>query len=1185
MATKYSDIINLRQQKAAYNIQNEADGDWKTFIANEQFNDILQKVLKSVRNNDADMHKSFWIAGTYGTGKSHAGAVIKHLLCDPVCEISDYVNEEYANSKYDILRNDIFSLRNEKKLFPIMLNGQSNITHKEDLSLVIQRAITDALSIANIHLAVKTDFDNYVEDINNDTEFWDSLIKRNTQLQSVAPDVSKLVQLLKNCDLAVLERVRTALRERGKDIRIGNANITKWFFEVQDELASKTDYNGFLVIWDEFTEVVTSPIGISLLVALQEIDEYVMNTKNNSYFFYISHPAALNSLKIEEREKTKGRYHYMTYNMEQVSAFKIMSSKFKYVCDENEAKSIVNTYFSDKQQLLDIYSQSSSNPKETRNDLQKLFPLHPSTANLAAYYAREAGSSSRSVFEFIGQNEAIKMFLNDEKQFEQRNTITPDFLWDYVVSVFNDNVTKYGAVTERFNSRRLQVENQGPKYATVFKSILLLNALNNIANNDSVTPTINNIRNLFVGTNIEPELDKILVYLDENSIIQRQPGDVYSIQFSALPTKEIEEIKNQLTLTNFKFTSQIINFGETAKAELEKQFKQVNRACSFKMYSVDTNEYTLLNKIENGKKDARNYETFLALLFAKNDEELNSLKTIATQAHAEERFNNVTFVVFDTVFGNDEYGRFIEYQANATCAQRHNLPDQQKVHTESSTGMIKEWLKKIKLGSFTYYLNGQQEVCAANKIVSTINNQIAPTIFNKGIESLDLIKTRSSNTYWAKLSAAKVVDSVLSYNSKTDITQNCTGPSVHVGYLLQESVNENLEWKDDCDENHPLKLISEYIDNKFKYTNKNESFNLADKLIDLTKPPYGLYQTYANMAMVAFAMRKYVNQIFDPNGKPRTHQHIADDVVCLFKYWEEGKGYDKLEFRFESKESRNLCKNFIDLFRLKEFKEYNDISSLKDARWAITHEFAKKTQFPLWSLKYNCNDNADIKTLIDNILKICGADNMRDPQLLTETVTLIGEYRIDFANLLNNNNDEFKVGFFNYLKSVEAVAIQDDEFDSALDFIHKNLQAEVGLWSEDEVKNVLMEWRISTQKKPKYTITTKVEQPEGGKVMGEGEFEEGSIATLGAMPADGYVFEKWSDGNTQQVREVTVSSDVSLSAVFKKTEVKKTEVDTNKKASAKAKINQISDINKAKMILLEIVEKGDDAIIDIINDL
>ncbi|KAA6313213.1 hypothetical protein EZS27_035976 [termite gut metagenome] len=87
MATKYSDIVTLRESRAAYNIKDEQSGDWMNFIANEQFNGILQKVIASVRNNNIDNHKSFWISGTYGTGKSHAGAVIKHLLCDTVDNI------------------------------------------------------------------------------------------------------------------------------------------------------------------------------------------------------------------------------------------------------------------------------------------------------------------------------------------------------------------------------------------------------------------------------------------------------------------------------------------------------------------------------------------------------------------------------------------------------------------------------------------------------------------------------------------------------------------------------------------------------------------------------------------------------------------------------------------------------------------------------------------------------------------------------------------------------------------------------------------------------------------------------------------------------------------------------------------------------------------------------------------
>ena len=109
MATKYSDIIKLRESSQAYNIQSESSGAWKSFIANEQFNSILKSVIRSVRNNDADSHKSFWIDGTYGSGKSHAAAVIQHILCDDIEEVKDYIDQEFSEQKHEIIHADILS--------------------------------------------------------------------------------------------------------------------------------------------------------------------------------------------------------------------------------------------------------------------------------------------------------------------------------------------------------------------------------------------------------------------------------------------------------------------------------------------------------------------------------------------------------------------------------------------------------------------------------------------------------------------------------------------------------------------------------------------------------------------------------------------------------------------------------------------------------------------------------------------------------------------------------------------------------------------------------------------------------------------------------------------------------------------------------------------------------------------
>ena len=1065
---KYSDIVTLRSMRPAYNIQEEGLGEWKTFIANDQFNDILNRMVKAVRNNDADYHKSIWIAGTYGTGKSHAGAVLKHLFCDPIDDIREYVEEEYKKDKYALLRNAVLGVREQKRLFPVNLYGQQSIAHEEDLSLQLQKEIKNALDKAGIKIVVKTDFDTLVQHIDEQPAIWQSLIDNNSILSSVAPDLKKLKQLLSAGDTEVLDRVRNAQRIAGIDIRLQGNNIQQWIFEVQEKLHDE-GYNGMLIIWDEFTEIMTSSIGTRLLVRLQEIAEAMMNPENDSYFLFISHPSALNSLKEEEREKTKGRYHYVTYNMEPVSAFKIMSKKFKIV-DDALYQQRKDRFFTLHHELLEVFSTSSANVEETIENIQNLFPLHPSTANLATYYAREAGSSSRSVFEFLASDD-VRNFLDNEDNYSNERTITSDCLWDYVREYFESDTTKFGAVTERYNSHHLAVEAAGDNYLRVFKGILLLNALNNIANSDTVTPSTENIENLFVGTEVQPELSEILDFLNDKSIIQRQPNGNYSILFTALPGEEIQHIKEELTSSNFLYTDQVIKFGDAARNSFDKSFKQVNRALSYQFFSKQGNEYTLLSRIENTQHETKSYELFLAIMVARNQSEMFEMKDIADRNCREDRFQNTVFVVMEAYFGDKNYERFIEYQANAQCAQRHGLPNQQKTYSKNASDMITEWTTRMKGSNVTMYLRGDDMTISGSKMASTLNLVIAPVIFSSGPESLELIKIKSSNTYWKRASVKATVDAVLSFHTKQDILASaaCSGPGRHVEFLLQDSVDDNLDWKTDIDPNHPLKKVCDYVDEWLsgRHTNKNQTFNLGEKLEGLTKPPYGLFQGYAPMAMVAFAMRKYVNQIFDTNGKQRTAQHIVDDVVEMFKSWENGKTSQKLNFMFESKEAGKLCKNLITMFSLKKLKGYSDISSLKDARWAIQHEYAKEKGYPLWALKYCISENntAQMQSLIDNVIKVVSdPESMKNPQLLSNTINGYDELKIEWGNLLiENDGKNYQNGFENFLKEVEVVNLKDEEIPEAMHYLQGHLEGEVGLWKESEVKDKLKDWRMSQQ--------------------------------------------------------------------------------------------------------------------------
>lgn len=1067
---KYSDIVNLRAMRPAYNIQEERQGEWTTFIANDQFNGILGRMIKAVRNNDADNHKSVWIAGTYGTGKSHAGAVLKHLFCDPIDDIREYVEDEYRKDKYAVLRNALLNVREGKRLFPVNLYGQQSIAHEEDLSLQMQREIKDALHKAGIEITVKTDFDSLVEHIDEQPAIWQTLIDSNTMLSSVAPDLKKLRQLLHNCDTEVLDRVRTAQRTAGIDIRLQIQNLKDWIFEVQNELKKQGTYDGLLIIWDEFTEIMTSSIGSRLLVLLQEIAEAMMNPENDSYFLFISHPSALLTLREEEREKTKGRYHYVAYNMEPVSAFKIMSKKFKIV-DEAMYEQRKQQFFAEHSALLNVFSESSNKSEETLENIKNLYPLHPFTANLATYYAREAGSSSRSVFEFLA-DDSVREFLDSDDNYEHGRTITADYLWDYVRPNFEKDTVKFGAVTERYNSHHITVEAAGANCLRVFKGILLLNALNNIANSDTVTPSEQNIRNLFAGTEVEDALQDILDYLNDKSIIQRQPNGNYSILFTALPGEEIQKIKDELMSSSYLYTDQVIKFGDTAREIFDKNFRQVARPINYQFFSRQGNEYTLLNKIENMAGAARGYEVFVAILVGRNQEELFFLKDVAERNSREERFQNVVFLVMEAPFGDKEYERFIEYQANAQCAQRHSLPNQQKTYAENASEMIGEWVKRMKCNNATFYFRVSHLPVAGSRIVTAINIAIAPMLFASGPESLELIRTKGySITYWKKMSVKATVDAVLSYHTKEDMLKSpsCSGPGRHVEFLLQDSVDDNLEWKSDISGDHPLKLVCDYIDDQLsgRHTNRNQTFNLGEKLIGLTRPPFGLYQSYAPMAMVAFAMRKYVDRIYDTNGKPRKSQHLVDDVVELFRAWETGKQSNKLNFMFESREAGKVSKILIKMFSLNKLKGYSEISSLKDARWAVNHEYAKEKGYPVWSLKYCRSEycTEDMRNFIDDIMKIVAdPESMKNPPLLSRAIDAFDRQRFEWFNLLAEDEcGNYRKGFAYFMKGVEIVNVKDEETDAAIGYLRGHLEGEVGLWSESDVKDKLKDWRMSQQ--------------------------------------------------------------------------------------------------------------------------
>ena len=79
---------------------------------------------------------------------------------------------------------------------------------------------------------------------------------------------------------------------------------------------------------------------------------------------------------------------------------------------------------------------------------------------------------------------------------------------------------------EKYNIYKKQLETENPYYPKVFKGILLLNSLYQITDysnreTDKARPHIDNIKTLFIGSDIEKFVDGALKYIDRQEVIQK----------------------------------------------------------------------------------------------------------------------------------------------------------------------------------------------------------------------------------------------------------------------------------------------------------------------------------------------------------------------------------------------------------------------------------------------------------------------------------------------------------------------------------------------------------------------------------------------------------------------------------------------------------------------------------------
>ncbi|MBU7048060.1 MAG: hypothetical protein HXS54_16620 [Theionarchaea archaeon] len=1049
---RYSEILGLYEHfQPNYDITNEQRDYWKRFIFTKKFFDVLRDTLNSLEHSIKE--KSIWVQGTYGTGKSHATAVIKHLIWDDLEGIDDFIS-----GLTDVqIREHMRNFRNTNRIFPVLLKGASNITDNRSFALVIGRAVKEALRNLKIEIFTKSDFEKMIFHLEDDRGIidWEKVFENNERLRPYINSKEDLLNKLKNDDITILRILEDYFIEVGIDPY--PSRIDKWLAEVSEELRTKKIANSVMIFWDEFTSVLELEKAREIMVELQNIAE--LSDGKNVFLFVVSHRNPSQVLPQDDIEKLHDRFYFKRYDMEPLTTYHIIS---RSIMKKNEDKwsELKEIHLETKNDLRMLASKLVDNEGVSAiTAIKDLFPIHPYTAYLATFIARNIGSTERSIFSFLYDKErGFLKFIEEHPQGDSDIYLTVNYLWDFFLEDFDiDSSDRFGSVLDRYKIYAQKFENKSEYYTNIFKGVILLNILSRFIDalepgRELIAPSLENVQYMFLGTQFEIHVEEVLDYINVSGCIPKTPDGFFLISSASLPPRELESERNKVE-NNYEDITKALELQE--KEFIRTLVPIVIREKEIRLYHASIKKHILVNRLQNDFKKTSALHIALFLMREENEREV--VNSLIDELSTKEEFKNIILAVIHEPLKNENFKKFIDYSARSSVASSHNFREDEITNDKYAQNIIGIWIGRIRDGFIELNFRGKRETYPFSGFNDKVNEKLSPQIFEYGLEKLD--KVQQNSNLWTRKDSKTSAEIFLFARSRDYIEERTsTGVWSPLRGIIKDNkdeyiVDESLEIKQDADFNHPLIKITNEVSSRIENLESRTVFNLGKELQFLTEPPYGIYANMANMALIGFVMRPFVGKLYEiGTGKPIENELMRDKIQSLFRFWEKSSDSNKLEVRLGTTKERELVSKLKEIFNLDE-----TATSLTNTRWKV-REWAKDSQYPLWSFKTFLKKSG--KDAIDEIFKLTQSfDKEISQDQIINALDIIEKNEVDLKHELKK--DRAREGFVGWLKNVEKISISDEKtVDEITVFLKEQMQEEIASWEEAEVKENVFIWKL-----------------------------------------------------------------------------------------------------------------------------
>lgn len=415
---------------------------WQSFYPHTSFKNILKDVVETLEKSNETKDRSIWMSGAYGTGKTYASFVIKHILEDSIDSITPY----FIQNGMETLLARVKGVRAKGRILVVQRSASAGINTQDKLFNAIVESVRRAVSDAGLTYTGAESLSDKVLTILKHPEtsafnFQGAFNKyrgKFTEYSSVDSIVKDLEELDLEDKLSLLDTIIEVAALEGFNWSMSSEDIVDWLEDVR----KGNNLSSIVFIWDEFTEYFKN--NQNNITGLQEIAQ--ASSRISCYLFLITHSSAGQLIQDKgSKSIIEARFKLDTIELEESTAFKLLGQALRHEVDLADEWKHTSEQLWDgvKRGSVDVIKNKDYNIQD--DDFRALLPMHPYAAYLLKFIAKDISSNQRTIFQFLSGDYSgdedktnFKWFIEHFAfEYGKWNYLTADYLWDYFFKTSN----------------------------------------------------------------------------------------------------------------------------------------------------------------------------------------------------------------------------------------------------------------------------------------------------------------------------------------------------------------------------------------------------------------------------------------------------------------------------------------------------------------------------------------------------------------------------------------------------------------------------------------------------------------------------------------------------------------------------------------------------------------------------